>query len=123
MSKRTSISRRTVLRGLGTAIALPLLEGMRPVRAFAQDVAASGPPLRMAFLCVPNGIHMPDWTPKSEGFDFELPYILEPLKSLQDELVVLSGLTHDKGRDNADGPGDHARSASSFLTGCQAVKT
>jgi hypothetical protein len=66
---------------------------------------------------------MPDWTPNAEGYDFELPYVLEPLKAVKDEVLVLTGLTHDKGRANADGPGDHARSAASFLTGCQPVKT
>jgi len=66
---------------------------------------------------------MPDWTPKSEGFGFKLPYILEPLSPVQDDLLVLTGLTHDKGRANGDGPGDHARSASVFLTGAQPRKT
>jgi hypothetical protein len=77
----------------------------------------------MAFLFVPNGVHVPDWTPKTEGYGFELPYILEPLASVRDDLLVLSGLTHDKGRANGDGPGDHARSASVFLTGAQPRKT
>ena len=107
---------------MGTAIALPLLEAMRPALALAGN-AAPVKPLRMAFLCVPNGIHMPDWTPDAVGFDFELPFILEPLAPVKDHLLVLTGLTHDKGRANADGPGDHARSAASFLTGCQPVKT
>jgi hypothetical protein len=122
---RTMISRRTVLRGLGTAMALPVLEAMRPVLAHAAAATIDAPnkPLRMAFLSVPNGIHMPDWTPKSEGYDFDLPFILAPLKNVKDDVLVLTGLTHDKGRANADGPGDHARSAASFLTGCQPVKT
>jgi hypothetical protein len=100
-----------------------MLEAMRPAVALARDIAAPAKPLRMAFLSVPNGIHMADWTPTADGYDFDLPYILEPLKSVKDDLLVLTGLTHDKGRANADGPGDHARSASSFLTGCQPVKT
>jgi hypothetical protein len=123
MKRRSAMSRRVILKGLGTAIALPMLESLRPALALAGDVPAPVKPLRMAFLSVPNGIHMPDWTPLAEGYDFELPYVLEPLKSVKDDLLVLSGLTHDKGRANADGPGDHARSASSFLTGCQPVKT
>ncbi len=77
----------------------------------------------MAFLFVPNGVHLPDWTPATEGFGFELPYILEPLAEVQEDIAVLSGLTHDKGRANGDGPGDHARSASVFLTGAQPRKT
>jgi hypothetical protein len=77
----------------------------------------------MAFVFVPNGVHMPDWTPQSRGFDYQLPYILQPLRNYQEDLLVLSGLTHDKGRANSDGAGDHARSASVFLTGSQPRKT
>jgi len=66
---------------------------------------------------------MADWTPKAVGADFELPFILEPLKPVQQEVLVLSGLTHDKARPNGDGAGDHARASASFLTGCQARKT
>jgi hypothetical protein len=123
MIRNGRMSRRTVLRGIGTAIALPMFEAMRPALALASDAAAQTKPLRMAFLSVPNGIHMQDWTPVAEGFDFDLPFILEPLRAVKDEILVLTGLTHDKGRANADGPGDHARSAASFLTGCQPVKT
>src|SRR5262245_38019586 len=123
MIRPQKISRRLVLKGLGTAVALPILEAMRPTLVLASETSAAAKPLRIAFLSVPNGIHMPDWTPTAEGYDFDLPYVLEPLKAVKDELLVLTGLTHDKGRANADGPGDHARSASSFLTGCQPVKT
>jgi hypothetical protein len=123
MIRPVAISRRTVLRGIGTTIALPVLEAMRPALALAAGNSASARPIRMAFLSVPNGIHMQDWTPAVEGYDFDLPFVLEPLKAVKDELLVLTGLTHDKGRANADGPGDHARSAASFLTGCQPVKT
>ncbi|MBI1899874.1 MAG: DUF1552 domain-containing protein [Planctomycetia bacterium] len=118
-----TISRRTVLRGLGTAMALPLLDAMLPSLALAAPAAKKALPKRMAFLFVPNGIHMQDWTPKNEGKDFDLPPTLEPLADVKDEIVVLSGLAHDKARANGDGPGDHARSAATFLTGCQARKT
>jgi hypothetical protein len=77
----------------------------------------------MAFLYVPNGKHMRDWTPKEEGAKFELPATLLPLKAFQDQLLVLTGLTCDKARPNGDGPGDHARAMASFLTGIQARKT
>jgi Protein of unknown function (DUF1552) len=114
------ISRRTLLRGVGTVVALPFLEAMTP-RVIAAGVEA--PPRRMAFIYVPNGAIMSDFTPKTEGADFELPAILQPLASLRDDLLVLSGLTCDKGRANGDGGGDHARASSAFLTGCQARKT
>jgi hypothetical protein len=117
------ISRRTVLRGLGTAVALPLLDAMLPRTALGTVTGAVKTPRRMAFVYVPNGICMADWTPKAEGADFELPAILEPLAPLQQDLLVLTGLTADKARPNGDGPGDHARAAAAFLTGCQPRKT
>jgi hypothetical protein len=80
-------------------------------------------PCRMAFLYVPNGIHMPLWTPAAEGRDFALPATLAPLAPFRGKLLVLSGLTQDKARPNGDGPGDHARAAAAFLTGAQPVKT
>ena len=118
------LSRRAALKGLGTLIALPALDAMVP--ALARTAAAaegSRAPLRMAFLNVPNGVNMHKWTPSRTGYMFDLPYVLQPLKDLRNDILVISGLTHDKGRANGDGPGDHARSASVFLTGCQPVKT
>lgn len=118
------ISRRTALRGIGVSLALPWMEAMSSTSAFGAAAVADGePPRRMAFMFVPNGVHVPDWTPQTEGFGFELPYILEPLANVRDNLLVISGLTHDKGRANGDGAGDHARSASVFLTGAQPRKT
>jgi hypothetical protein len=94
-------------------VALPWLE------AFGGET----PPIRVAWLYVPNGVHMPDWTPASEGAAFPLPPLLEPLERFRDRLLVLTGLAHDKARANGDGPGDHARSAAAFLTGAQPRKT
>ncbi|HVE43207.1 MAG TPA: DUF1552 domain-containing protein [Planctomycetota bacterium] len=119
MSKR--ISRRAVLRGLGAAVALPALEAMTPLRAFAGDTPAQ--PLRMAFLSVPNGVNNTHWFPKELGPSFVLPKTLAPLEPVRDDLLVISGLAHDKARANGDGPGDHARSSATLLTGCQARKT
>lgn len=126
--KSHDMPRRTFLRGLGTMIALPMFETMLPSVAKA---AASTPnihgtpkfPNRMIFLYVPNGVHMRDWKPTSDGTGFELPYILEPLKNFKDHLSVLTGLTADKARPNGDGPGDHARALAAILTGCQPRKT
>jgi hypothetical protein len=116
------ISRRTVLRGLGTAVALPFLEAMMPGIGYAAPDQKSSP-RRMAFFYVPNGVVYPDWTPTAEGADFELPFTLEPLKPVKDSVLVLSGLTCDKARPHGDGPGDHARAMSAFLTGRQPRKT
>lgn len=119
-TSRALIPRRAFLRGLGVAVGLPLLESMTARRAAGEE---QRPPCRMAFLYVPNGIHMPDWTPKKEGADFDFPPTLEVLKPFAKDLLVLSGLTQDKARPNGDGPGDHARAAAAFLTGCQPFKT
>jgi hypothetical protein len=122
MTSTPKISRRTVLRGIGTAVALPMLEGMLPSSARAAGEAAKAP-TRMAFVFVPNGIHMPDWAPGEVGANFALPKTLEPLAPVKKSLTVFSGLAHEKAEANGDGPGDHARSAATFLTGCQARKT
>lgn len=124
MNSNWQLPRRTFLKGLGATMALPMLDVMQPVRAFAATGSATPKhPVRMAVLFVPNGAHMPDWTPLTDGADFELPRILKPLQPVKSDLLVLTGLTHDKGRANGDGPGDHARSASSFLTGAQPLKS
>lgn len=115
------ISRRTMLRGLGTTMALPFLDAMVPGSALAAP-GKSAPPRRMAFFYVPNGVHMDDWTPADEGVEYALPMILEPLASVKNELMVITGLTQAKARANGDGPGDHARALATFLTGCQAAK-
>ena len=124
MSKSLHLSRRTILKGLGTAVALPLLDAMLPSLCLAGvEDAAKNAPRRMAFLYVPNGIHMPDWTPKKTGADFELPTTLEVVKDFKSDIQILSGLTVDKARAHGDGPGDHARAMSAFLTGRQPRKT
>ncbi|MCE2828112.1 MAG: DUF1552 domain-containing protein [Verrucomicrobium sp.] len=119
--------RRTFLRGLGTAVALPFLASAPSVRALgaaAGKAAAAGkPPLRMAFVYIPNGAMMKHWTPEQVGSSFDLPRILQPLAPVRDQLTVLSGLAHDKARPNGDGAGDHARASATFLTACQARKT
>jgi hypothetical protein len=119
----TRVSRRTVLRGLGAALALPYLDIMGPLTALATEDKPRTIPNRMAVLYVPNGKNMPDWTPAAEGADFELPHILQPLKEVRDQVLVLTGLTADKARPNGDGPGDHARALAAFLTGAQPRKT
>src|SRR5438132_2244623 len=116
------ISRRTVLKGLGTAIALPFLEAMGPTLALA-DTRSQAAPKRLAFIYIPNGAHMETWTPAAEGANFVLPPTLEPLKPFQDRLFILSGLTLNTARPLGDGPGDHARAMSAFLTGAHPRKT
>ncbi len=116
------LHRRTFLRGLGTAVALPFLDSMMPAFG-ASKATAKSTPLRMAFVNVPNGVHMADWTPAREGTDFAMPFILEPLASFRRDCLHISGLTHNGGRALGDGAGDHARAAASFLTGVHPRKT
>ena len=118
------LSRRTLLRGAGIALALPWMESLARAgtpRAFR--AAQDAPPLRFLFVSTPNGAQMDLWTPASEGILETLPATLTPLEPYRSQLLVLSGLTHDKARANGDGPGDHARSAAAFLTAAQPVKT
>ncbi len=123
MSQLRGLSRRTLLRGIGVSVALPLLEAMRarPLLGAPRDQKSA--PVRVAFLYVPNGVHMPSWTPRSLGSAFDLPAILEPLHAVKDDLLVLSGLTLNPARALGDGGGDHARAMASFLTGQHPRKT
>ena len=121
-------TRRSFLRGLGTTMALPFLASAPAARLLAgtasgATTAAAKPPVRMAFVYIPNGANMVDWTPKAEGTGFELPRILQPLEPVRSHVNVLSGLAHMKAFPNGDGAGDHARASATFLTGCQARKT
>lgn len=116
------LSRRTVLRGVGAAIALPWLEAFLP--RVARAGAPSGAwPLRLAFMYVPNGVNGAAWRPEAKGDAFAWTPTLEPLAPFRSRVLVLSGLAHAKANANGDGPGDHARAAGTFLTGAQAFKT
>lgn len=122
------ISRRTVLRGIGVSLALPWLEAMTsPAPLIAQAThrtASLAAPVRMAFLYVPNGMHMPDWMPQGPGdHDFELQSIMEPIAEFRDKMNIFGGLTLRGARALGDGGGDHARSVSAFLTGAHPKKT
>jgi len=123
MKGQTHISRRTILQGFGTAVSLPLLEAMIPRTALGSPKSGSAVPRRMAFVYVPNGMHMPDWTPEQEGPLDKLPSILQPLAPHKSKMNVLSGLTLNGARSLGDGPGDHARSVAAFLTGAHPHKT
>ena len=114
-----SLSRRTVLRGLGASLALPWLDAMAP--AFAAPRSATR---RLAVVYVPNGIVMDRWTPAAEGRAFELTPTLAPLAPFREQLLVLSGLVHQTAFPlPGEGAGDHARAAACFLTGVHPRKT
>ncbi len=120
------ISRRTVLRGASAALGLPLLDLMAPHNLLRLSHGAetnSAPPVRLAWVFFPNGTNPERWEPKSTGADWEITPSLEPLKELKGDFSVLSGLAQINARSLGDGPGDHARSASAFLTGAHPLKT
>src|SRR5688500_16290280 len=129
--KRTfsPITRRGFLRGLGVSVALPTLESLRSgSRVFAAEAkplatTASGMPLRMGFIAFANGSNYQRWKPKGAGRDYELNETLEPMQGLKDKFQIITNLAHDTANNWGDGPGDHARSGASFLTGCHAWKT
>ena len=116
---RKALNRRTVLRGLGTAIAVPFLDAMTP--AFAQS--ATPGPVRLAWFYVPNGIDMRNWTPAEEGTLEKLPSILAPLEPLKKDVLALSNLTSNWGRPLLVGAGDHGRAAAAYMTGMEVHHT
>ncbi|MDB5311874.1 MAG: hypothetical protein JWO38_6076 [Gemmataceae bacterium] len=120
---KARVTRRTMLKGVGTAVALPWLESLGFAAAPPAATAAAGVPRRVAFLYVPNGVNMDAWTPAETGKLTKLTGILEPLSPFKEHVNVLTGLALDKARANGDGPGDHARAMSVFLTGRQPRKT
>ena len=118
---KKSLPRRTVLRGLGAAIGLPLLDGMVPAFAAIRNSAAR-PVKRLGAFYVPNGMSMPYWVPKQQG-PLELTPSLTPLAPVQDQVHVLSGLANEEAKQWLDeGDGDHSRCQAAFLTGAHARK-
>jgi len=115
--RKLSLHRRTLLRGLGASVALPLLDAMTP--ALARDADKIAPAKRLGVMYVPNGMSMDYWSPKGAGAQLELSPILQPLAPFQDRLLVLSGLNGPK--INTASP--HARASTSFLTGVPPGKT
>lgn len=132
--RAANLSRRRFLRGVGACMALPALESLLPGSALGSvaqaaggaapgATAASGAPLRMAFVYFPNGAIQPNWWPTGEGKDFQLARTLEPLEKIKDKIQVLGGLDHKNATPGPDGAGDHARASGSFLTGVRVKKT
>jgi hypothetical protein len=123
-----NLNRRTFLRGLGTCLALPAMESLRPLVQAATPTGggattASGAPLRTAFVYFPNGAIQPDWWPSGEGADFQLARTMESLENLKSKIQVLGGLDHVNATPGPDGAGDHARASGTFLTGVRVRKT
>ena len=117
MISKKAIPRRTVLRGIGAGLALPLLDGMVPAFAAIRNSAAN-PVRRFGVFYVPNGMAMNHWTPEGEGTGFEMTRLLNPLAAYRDQMTVLTGLNGVPS--NA---GVHASAATRFLTGVTPART
>jgi hypothetical protein len=116
---RKSIPRRAFLRGTGAVLALPVLDAMTPALS-----AEPARPIRLSFVEVPNGIMMDKWTPATEGADFALTPILEPIAQFRDRMLVLSGLDqHQSAALGFEIGGDHPRACTAWLTGAHCKMT
>ncbi|HYL39181.1 MAG TPA: DUF1552 domain-containing protein [Bryobacteraceae bacterium] len=117
------LSRRTLLRGIGTTLALPLLDSMVPALTAAGKTPAR-PVARLGVVYVPNGIYMSQWNPSGDNPALQITPILESMAAHRDRLVMLSGLANKEGDPLVgEGAGDHARAAGAFLTGVHPKKT
>jgi hypothetical protein len=120
---KMSLPRRTFLRGMGAAVALPLLDAMVPALS-AQSRTAAAPVRRLGFVYIPNGAIMDQWTPAAEGKTFDLPPILKPLEAYRDRLTVVSNLDSRPAEAvEGEGSGDHARASAVWLSGVHPKRT
>jgi hypothetical protein len=113
---RRHISRRAMLRGAGTALALPLLDSMMPAMS-----ATPAPRVRFGAIYFPHGATMSRWTPKDEGRDFTFSEILQPLTPFRAHINVVSNLGHPLAYGAGGATGNHNRSTASFLSGAKAA--
>ena len=119
---KRSLPRRTVLRGMGAMVALPMLDAMAPALTALSRTAAK-PVKRVGFVYIPNGAALAAWTPLDNGRGFTFSPTLKALEPMRDRVVVLSGLGHKNAESENDGNGEHARGAAVYLTGVRAKKT
>ena len=119
---RKSLSRRTILRGIGATIALPLLDAMVPAMTALQRTPAK-PVRRLGVVYHPNGVIYENWLPKGVGSEFTLSPTLEPLQPFKDRLVVVTGLSSHQAEALGDGGGDHSRASGTYLTGVHVKKS
>jgi hypothetical protein len=107
---------------MGAALALPWMESLSGVARGAE--VAGGPPVRMCYWYVPNGVHLPSWFPEHSGPLIDLPETLQPLSFARDYLNCYHGLIHNTALVNGDDEGcGHGQGAASFLTGAQAYRS
>ncbi|HEV8394240.1 MAG TPA: DUF1552 domain-containing protein [Vicinamibacterales bacterium] len=123
---KKALSRRTVLKGMGVSLALPMLDAMVPALTAASSAAA--PARRYGFFYMPNGVAMNHtganfWKPQTVGADFEFSPILQSLEPFRNQVTIVSGLHNRAAESLGDGNGDHTRSTASWLTGAHIKRT
>jgi hypothetical protein len=109
--KRTSLSRRKVLRGAGASLALPLLEAMQ-VNSFSKSNETVKPPVRAGFFYIPNGVVQTAWHPKETGPGYELSPTLEPIRPIKDDVTLFTKLDRVK----VAGTDGHAQAGACWLS-------
>jgi hypothetical protein len=119
---KKAISRRTVLRGVGVTLALPLLDAMVPALTASQKTAAK-PVRRLGVVYHPNGVVYENWLPTGVGTQFEFSRVLAPFEKFRDRIVVVTGLADRTAEALGDGGGDHSRASGSYLTGVHVKKS
>ena len=119
---KLALPRRTFLRGVGAAVALPLLDAMSPALTALSKTAAA-PVKRLGFIYLPNGAVMQTWTPESNGTELTLSPSLSPLASFHDQTIVYSRLAHGQAEPLGDGNGEHSRASSVWLNGVHPKQT
>lgn len=126
--EKSQISRRGFLRGLGAALSLPALESFRPLMAAtaaerAIATTASGAPLRMAYLYIPNGVNLDHWRPQGTASSYKMGSSFASMEKHRQDFQIFTGFEQKNAMAGGDGPGDHARGVAAFLTSARPRKT
>src|SRR5216684_2581036 len=119
---KMAVSRRTVLRGIGTAVALPLLDAMVPALTATANTPGKAA-RRLGVVYHPNGVIYDQWLPRGAGAAFEFSPVLSPLEPFREKLLIVTGLTSRQAEAIGDGGGDHSRASGTYLTGVHVRKT
>jgi hypothetical protein len=121
MIRKSPMDRRTVLRGAGATLALPLMDAMIGSAQAAEVAQAARKRLQVIYM--PNGMDMDNFFPKELGENYVTPLTLKPLEPYRQHFAVISGLDHAQAEALGDGAGDHGRCCGSYLTGVHVKKT
>jgi hypothetical protein len=126
--ENSHLSRRRFLRGFGAAVALPAFESFRPLMAASAPgkaiaTTASGAPLRMAYLYIPNGVNLAHWRPEGTSGNYKMGSSFASMEKHREDFQIFTGFEQKNATNGGDGPGDHARGNAAFLTSARPRKT